>query len=97
MLVKQGKMKKMKTAKSKNAIYSKLPDDVLERFLFQQNKLIELIKKSENRSLTKLKVSTDIAPFIKMRLGDILRFIVYHNERHLIQAKKVLDEINTTA
>jgi hypothetical protein len=97
MLVKEGKIKKMKTAKSKNPVYSKLPDNVMERFLVQQNKLIELIKKSENRNLTKLKVSTDIASFIKLRLGDILRFVVYHNERHLIQAKKVLDEINTTA
>ncbi len=83
----------MKTAKSKNPSFSQLPDNVIERFLEQQDIILKLLEKSENMNLTQLKVSTDIAKWIKMRLGDILLFIVYHNERHILQAEKVLGEM----
>ncbi len=94
MLIKNGKIKPMKTAKSKNPSFSQLPDNVIERFLDQQDIILKLIEKSKSLNLTRLKVSTDITKWIKMRLGDILRFIVYHNERHVLQAEKVLNEIN---
>lgn len=29
---------------------------------------------------------------IKLRLGDTLRFVIYHNERHITQAQQVLSK-----
>ncbi|MCB0278027.1 MAG: DinB family protein [Calditrichaeota bacterium] len=84
-------LKKMKTAAGKNPINHSVSDQTITRFLKQQDHLLELIDQSHRRNLTNVKVSTDIVSFIKMRLGDILRFVVYHNERHLEQAKRALE------
>ena len=40
--------------------------------------------------LGKIKIPISIAPFVKIKLGDTLRFIVYHNERHIVQAQNIL-------
>lgn len=92
MLPKEG-MKKMSTFKSKNPIYSKLDTKkVLLDFITKQETLLDLIDKANGKNLTKIKTSTTL-PFLKFRLGDTLRFVIYHNERHIKQAKKVLENI----
>lgn len=91
MLPKNGVIKKMKTTRAKNPLYGKLPASVIDRFLNQQQQLLDLIRKSEKHNLNRVYVPTDITPFIKMKLGDTLRFLVYHNERHVVQAQKVLE------
>ncbi|MBL4605411.1 MAG: DinB family protein [Flavobacteriaceae bacterium] len=89
MLPKVG-MKTMKTFKSKNPIHSKLTKEkVLDTFIDQQKEFLTLLKNSKEKNLTKTKTSTTI-PFLKFRLGDTLRFVIYHNERHVVQAKKML-------
>lgn len=90
MLPKNGKLKKMKTFADKNPSGSKLTTDVLDRFIKQQNKMLELLKMAENVDLTRLKTHITITGLIRLRLGDTLRFVVHHNERHLMQAERVL-------
>ncbi|WP_237274854.1 DinB family protein [Tenacibaculum ovolyticum] len=81
-------MKTMNTFKSKNPIYSKLSkDDVLLRFISQQTELLQLLELAKNKDLTKIKTSITL-PFLKFRLGDTFRFVIYHNERHIVQSKK---------
>ena len=89
MLPKKG-MKTMSTFKSKNPIYSKLNASVvLENFIKHQEELLELLKKAKEVDLTKTKTAITL-PLLKFRLGDTLRFVIYHNERHIQQAKKAL-------
>jgi hypothetical protein len=89
MLPKEG-MKKMKTFKSKNPIHSQLnASQVIATFIQQQHVFLELLAIAENKDLTKIKTSITL-PLLKFRLGDTFRFVIYHNERHIVQAKRVL-------
>lgn len=84
------KLKKMKTFKDKDPIGSQLDLSTLNRFLEQQKTLMELLELSKNVSLNKTKTAISISRFIKLKLGDTFRVLVYHNQRHLIQAQNAL-------
>ena len=84
------KLNKMKTFKDKNPIGSKLNIKVIDRFVEQQKEFLRLIEKSKSVNLSKTKTAISISKFIKLRLGDTFRFIVAHNERHLLQAKNII-------
>ncbi len=84
------KIKKMKTFKDKNPVGSKLDKDTLDRFIAQQQKMIELLNKSKKISLNKTKTSISISKFIKLRLGDTFQFVINHDIRHIIQVEKLM-------
>ncbi|CAL2101611.1 DinB_2 domain-containing protein [Tenacibaculum sp. 190130A14a] len=89
MLPKEG-MKTMKTFKSKNPIYSNLvAKEVLIQFLKLQKELEQLLEMASEVDLTKTKTAITL-PLLKFRLGDTFRFVIYHNERHIVQVKKTL-------
>jgi hypothetical protein len=82
-----GKLKKMKSPKDKNPVNSEL-SITLDRFLKQQDRLRALLQQSSKMDLTKVKCSISLTPLIKLRLGDTLRFFIYHIDRHVQQARK---------
>jgi len=84
------KLNTMKTFKVMNPSGSKLNETVLDKFLTQQEQLLDLLKKSRNVSLTKTKTAISISKWIKLRLGDTFKVVIYHNLRHIEQAKKLL-------
>ncbi|MFL9832535.1 DinB family protein [Chryseobacterium terrae] len=84
------KLNKMKTFKSMNPIHSKLNKDVLNEFIAQQKQIIHLLNEAENCNLNKVKTSISISNLIKLKLGDTFRFVIYHNLRHIEQAKRNL-------
>jgi hypothetical protein len=90
MKIKNGKVNKMKTFKDKNPINSQLSVTTIDRFLKQQQLLASLLMQSKTIDLTKTKTAISISSLIKLRLGDTLRFLVYHIERHIQQAERVL-------
>ncbi len=83
-------MKKIRTFKSMDPIGSKLDKSVLDKFVAHQKELLGILERSRNTDLTKVKTSISITSFIKLRLGDTLRVLIYHNLRHIVQAKNVL-------
>jgi hypothetical protein len=88
MLPKEG-MKTMNTFKSKNPNASKLDkDQVLLTFIKLQEELLTLISKAKTKNLDKIKTKTTL-PILKFKLGDTFRFVIHHNERHVVQAKRV--------
>ena len=89
MLVKNGKMTKMKSPKDKNPIHSQLTITTIDRFLKQQERLKSLLIQAKNIDLTKTKTAISLAKYIKLRLGDTFRFFIYHIERHILQAEKI--------
>ncbi|MEP2772459.1 MAG: DinB family protein [Fulvivirga sp.] len=84
------KLNKMKTFKSMNPLNSSLDKGVLDKFIAQQEQFLTLLEKSKNTNLTKVKTSISISKWIKLRLGDTFRVVIYHNLRHVEQAKKII-------
>lgn len=90
------KMKKMKTFKDKNPLGSSLNKNTIEAFLKNQEELLSLLEKARSVSLNKTKTATTL-PLFRFKLGDTFRFVIYHTERHLIQAHKSLIQVNVSA
>lgn len=90
------KLNKMKTFKDKNPLNAKLEKSVIDRFINQQIKLLDLINQSRNVSLNEVKIETSISSCIKLRLGDTFQFFINHIIRHLNQIDKIQVEIKNT-
>lgn len=84
------KLNTMKTFKSMDPLHSKLDKSVLNEFIAQQKQLIHLLNDAENMDLNKVRTSISITKLIQLKLGDTFRFVIYHNLRHVEQAKKNL-------
>ncbi|KAA5538038.1 DinB family protein [Paenimyroides baculatum] len=83
-------LNKMKAFKSMNPIHSSLSKNTVMIFINQQKQLLDLLNASRNVNLNKVKTSISITTFIKLKLGDTFKFLIYHNKRHVVQAQKVL-------
>jgi hypothetical protein len=90
MKVKDGKLWKMKTPADKNPVGSQLSITTIDRFLKQQEMLKSLLNQARTSDLTRTKVPISLTKLVKLRLGDTFRFFVYHIERHILQAEKVI-------
>ncbi|MBK9731698.1 MAG: DinB family protein [Chitinophagaceae bacterium] len=91
MLIKNGKMKKMKTLKDKNPMYTHLSITTIDRFLKQLERLISLLQQAKDINLTRTKSAISLSKYIRLRLGDTLRFVIYHIERHIAQAERSVE------
>ncbi|PIF45270.1 DinB family protein [Chryseobacterium sp. 52] len=90
MMLPKEKLNKMKTVKSMNPIHSQLNKNTVNVFIKQQHQFLELLEKARKADLEKVKTGISISKLLKLRLGDTLRFVIYHNERHIKQAETVL-------
>lgn len=84
------KLNTMKTFKSMNPIHSTLDKSVLNEFITQQKQMMHLLNEAESIDLNKVKTSISITNLIQFKLGDAFRFVIYHNLRHIEQAKRNL-------
>ncbi len=85
-----GKIKKMKAPKDKTPVAEQLSVTTLDRFLKQQERLVSLLGQARTADLTRTRIPISIARWIRLRLGDTFRFFIYHIERHIRQAGRVL-------
>ncbi len=79
---------KMKTFKDKNPIGMTIDRSVLDRFIRQQENYLELLTLADRIDINLKGIPITITGLIRLRLGDALRFTIYHNERHWIQAER---------
>lgn len=54
--------------------------------LAAQQEFLSIIEKSVAVNLKKVKVPISISKLVRLRLGDALLFVAYHNDRHIQQA-----------
>ena len=87
-------LNKMKTFKVMNPLGSTLDTKTLDKFIDQQHQIIELLNKSIDINLDKTKTAISISKLIKLKLGDTFRVLIYHNQRHMKQAEKILEGLN---
>ncbi len=81
------KMNSPKDHAPKTIIESRL---VISEFIDQQEKLLALLANSKRVNLNRTKVGISIAPIIKLKLGDVFRFVIAHQVRHILQAERAL-------
>lgn len=91
------KLNKMKTFKDKNPLNANLDKTVIDKFINQQIKLLELLNKSRNVSLNKVKIQTSISSLIKLKLGDTFQFFINHIIRHLNQIDRIQTAMKKTS
>jgi hypothetical protein len=63
----------------------------LQTFTDGQQLLLQIIKEASNVNLRRVRIPISISKIIRLRLGDALLFVVYHNERHVQQALNVIN------
>jgi hypothetical protein len=84
-----GSVLKMKTIRSLRP--EKKPEDPREVLCSFQRKcdaLDDILRHMSTKDLQKIRIPFHFIPFLHFGLGDTLRFLVAHNERHLLQAQR---------
>lgn len=81
--------KPMSTTKDMNPIGTHLTITTIDQLLKQQEQLMSLLNQAKHVDIVNAKTPVSISKFIKLRLGDTLRFMVFHIERHIIQAENI--------
>ncbi|HOA37004.1 MAG TPA: DinB family protein [Flavihumibacter sp.] len=91
MLPKQNALAlKMKAFKNHSPVAGMDANKVIAEFIGQQRRLIELINRAAAVDLRSIRIGISIARWVKLPLGDLLSFLVAHNERHHFQMEKLL-------
>jgi hypothetical protein len=66
--------------------------DPSDEFIANQTVLIDLLNAARNVNLKKVKIPISISKIVRLRLGDALQFVIYHNERHMQQIKRIIEQ-----
>lgn len=66
---------------------------VLAEFTEGQKRLITLLEQARKSDLGGIKVPISLTKFIKLKLGDTLRFVIAHQMRHFVQINMVRQQI----
>ena len=64
--------------------------EALPTFLRQQQTTLQLLERAQRVNLEAIRVPISITNLIRLRLGDCLRFVIVHNQRHVQQAQRVV-------
>ncbi len=83
----KNKMKSLKDYKFPNSLNV---DIVLREFADQKTKLMQLLQMARERNLNSIRIPITISKLIRLKLGDIFRFLIAHDQRHMIQARNTL-------
>lgn len=66
----------------------------INEFLSAQNDLLAILDKAKDVNLRRVKVAISISKIVRLRLGDALLFVVYHNQRHIQQITNLINHPN---
>jgi hypothetical protein len=71
-------------------------DTVFNEFMQQHDKLNELLELSKSRNLNTIRIPLSVSKLIRLKLGDMFRFMVAHEQRHMIQARNTIKTLGIT-
>jgi hypothetical protein len=89
----KNKMKAMKAYTFPNSLNI---DAVLKEFIDQQHILLGLLEKAKEKNLNTIRIPITLTSLIQLKLGDVFRFLVAHEQRHMIQARNTLKAVGIT-
>jgi hypothetical protein len=81
---------KMKTPRAYRPDRGVNVEAVFKEFFEHQNKLLQLLETARKRNLEQVRVPISISKFIRLKLGDTFRFLIAHEQRHMIQARNAI-------
>jgi hypothetical protein len=84
--------RKIKTFQAYNPPRDLIPHAIVCEFIDQQEVLITYLRKAGDVNLNTIMIPISVTKWIKIRLGDVFQFIIAHNERHIIQAMRLVPE-----
>lgn len=64
--------------------------EVLQRFLQQCDAIDDIVRHVSTKNLERIKIPFSFSRLVRLQLGDNLRYLIAHNERHLLQAHRVM-------
>ena len=67
--------------------------NTMDKFLSDQDEILKVLERCKHLNLDKIKITSAIGPLVTFKLGDALRFLIGHNQRHILQAQRVLSII----
>ena len=86
----KNKMKAFKSHSPENKLNA---GKVLDEFVEQQHKLLQLLEMSKLKNLNTIRIPLSVSKLVKLKLGDTFRFLIAHEQRHFIQARNALKTI----
>lgn len=85
--------KRVKTPKMFNPASSTVDAEAaFETHLDHSRQIVDLLAQARQHDLGRIRITSALGNILRFRLGDALRLVVYHNQRHLLQARNVLAE-----
>ncbi|MDC0230950.1 DinB family protein [Aureispira] len=64
--------------------------EIINNFLQNQDTILQILANSKSINIQATYVPVAIYGLIRIQLGDMLKVIVYHTERHVVQAQRLL-------
>ena len=87
--------KKIKAAKIHLPKKNLKSSEVVSEFIRQEELLLQYLFKAKEVDLEAIRIPISIAKMIRLKLGDILLFVIHHVDRHFVQANMLLPKDKT--
>ncbi|MFD2512249.1 DinB family protein [Pontibacter locisalis] len=65
---------------------------VVREFIKQQEELLLCLRSCQDINLSSIQIPASFLSWVHLKLGDVLQFLVAHNQRHLVQARRNISE-----
>lgn len=85
--------RRFKAPKDFNPTFHKegVKENEMELFIEHQQTMLQVIEMARTVNIRKVKIPLSMSKMIRLRLGDCLQFVIYHNERHVQQALNLIE------
>lgn len=87
---------KMKAPKNYTPDKGANVEAVFKEFFQHQNKLLQLLDVARRRNLGTIRIPITISKLVRLKLGDLFRFLVAHEQRHMIQARNAIKAVGVS-
>ena len=89
-----GSVFKMKTVKSVLPVKpNEDPREVLHNFHRTCDAMDDILRHSATKDLRRIRIPFHFIPLLHFSLGETMRFLIAHNERHLLQAQRLVPAV----
>lgn len=64
---------------------------VMDTFFAQQQILLQLLEAAKKKDIGSIRTPISISRFMKLKVGDTFRFLIAHEQRHMLQAGRIAE------